>query len=268
MSNGRRRRVPTARFANVSLPAWSGRSPRSRRRKLPAISAAPHSTISSEVSIRAAAANGCTTNGLPAAMVRSRKMTDRAPWRASTGGIWLRGNLPKCAKPGCRSWVESSRLCVDSGGGGRMRGGLSMQRGLRVLTTGARYSLLADGAVLPAFGVLGGRSGFPVGCWINRDGALADFDTPGKVAGYQVEQDDVVLIRSAGGGGYGDPLERDAQRVGADVREGYVSPKAARELFGVLLDEEGRVDSLATSQCRKRLRVSRIMLTAVLDPAV
>jgi N-methylhydantoinase B len=164
--------------------------------------------------------------------------------------------------------VESSRLCVDSGGGGRMRGGLSMQRGLRVLTTGARYSLLADGAVLPAFGVLGGRSGFPVGCWINRDGALADFDTPGKVAGYQVEQDDVVLIRSAGGGGYGDPLERDAQRVGADVREGYVSPKAARELYGVVLGEGGRVDSLATSQCRKRLRASRIMLTAVLDPAV
>jgi N-methylhydantoinase B len=164
--------------------------------------------------------------------------------------------------------VESSRLCVDSGGGGRMRGGLSMQRGLRVLTTGARYSLLADGAVLPAFGVLGGRSGFPVGCWINRDGALADFDTPGKVAGYQVEQDDVVLIRSAGGGGYGDPLERDAQRVGADVREGYVSPKAARELYGVVLGEGGRVDSLATSQCRKRLRASRIMLTAALDPAV
>jgi N-methylhydantoinase B len=164
--------------------------------------------------------------------------------------------------------VESSRLCVDSGGGGRMRGGLSMQRGLRVLTTGARYSLLSDGAVLPAFGVLGGRSGFPVGCWINRDGALADFDTPGKVAGYQVEQDDVVLIRSAGGGGYGDPLERDAQRVGTDVREGYVSPKAARELYGVVLGEGGRVDSLATSQCRKRLRASRITLTAVLDPAV
>jgi N-methylhydantoinase B len=149
-----------------------------------------------------------------------------------------------------------------------MRGGLSMQRGLRVLTTGARYSLLSDGAVLPAFGVLGGRSGFPVGCWIERDGALEDFDTPGKVAGYPVEEGDIVLIRSAGGGGYGDPLERDVERVAADVREGYVSRKAARELYGVVLDEGGHVDGLASSQCRERLRASRIMLRAVLDPAV
>ena len=162
--------------------------------------------------------------------------------------------------------VESSRLCADSGGGGRTRGGLSMQRSLRVLTTGARYSLLSDGAVLPAFGVLGGRSGFPVGCWIDRNGALEDFDTPGKIAGYPVEEGNVVLIRSAGGGGYGDPLERDVERLAADVREGYVSRKAAHELYGVVLDEEGRVDNLATIECRERLRVSRILLRAVLDP--
>ncbi len=58
--------------------------------------------------------------------------------------------------------VESSRLAMDSGGAGQSRGGLSMQRELRVRATDARYSLLADGAVLPAFGVLGGRSGVPV----------------------------------------------------------------------------------------------------------
>jgi N-methylhydantoinase B len=164
--------------------------------------------------------------------------------------------------------IESSRLCIDSGGAGTMRGGLSMQRSLRVLTDGARYSLLSDGAVLPAFGVLGGRSGFPVGCWIERDGGLEDFDTPGKVAGYPVEEGDIVLIRSAGGGGYGDPLERDVERVAVDVREGYVSRKAARELYGVVLNEGGHVDGLASSQCRERLHASRIMLRAVLDPAV
>ena len=80
--------------------------------------------------------------------------------------------------------VESSRLATDSGGAGTTRGGLSMQRALRVLAPDARYSLLSDGAVVPAFGVLGGLSGVPVGAWIDRDGAIEDFDTPGKVAGH------------------------------------------------------------------------------------
>jgi N-methylhydantoinase B len=84
-------------------------------------------------------------------------------------------------------------------------------------------TLLSDGAVLPAFGVLGGLSDFPVGSWIDRDGEIEDFDTPGKVAGYAVEEGSVVMIRSAGGGSYGDPLDRDPERVAHDVREGYVS---------------------------------------------
>ena len=84
--------------------------------------------------------------------------------------------------------VESSRLAIDSGGAGTTRGGLSMQRVLRVLAPEARYSLLSDGAIVPAFGVLGGLSGFPVGSWIDRNGDIEDFDTPGKVAGHSVEE--------------------------------------------------------------------------------
>ena len=111
-----------------------------------------------------------------------------------------------------------------------------MQRALRVLAPEARYSLLSDGAIVPAFGVLGGLSGFPVGSWIDRDGDIEDFDTPGKVAGHPLQEGDVVMVRSAGGGGYGDPLDRDPERVADDVREGYVSAGAARELYGVVLD--------------------------------
>jgi N-methylhydantoinase B len=161
--------------------------------------------------------------------------------------------------------VESSRLATDSGGAGRMRGGLSMQRALRVLTSGARYSLLSDGAVVPAFGVLGGLSGVPVGSWIDRNGAIEDFDTPGKIAGHPLEQGSIVMVRSAGGGGYGDPLERDAERVALDAREGYVSPSAARELYGLVLDEAGCVDTAATAALRKRLRRARVALATVLD---
>ena len=164
--------------------------------------------------------------------------------------------------------VESSRLAVDSGGAGRTRGGLSMQRALRVLAPEARYSLLSDGAVVPAFGVLGGLSGVPVGAWIDRNGAIEDFDTPGKVAGHPVEEGSIVVVRSAGGGGYGDPLERDPQRVSVDVREGYVSAKAARELYGLVLDTAGCVDGAATADLRKRLRAARVGLVTVLDANV
>jgi N-methylhydantoinase B len=164
--------------------------------------------------------------------------------------------------------VESSRLAVDSGGAGRSRGGLAMTRALRVLAPGTRYSLLSDGAVVPAFGVLGGLAGVPVGAWIERQGAASYFDTPGKVAGHLIEAGSTLMVRSAGGGGYGDPLERDPERVALDVREGYVSAEAARLVYGVLVGAGGRVDAAATQELRERLQALRFRLTAVLDGEV
>jgi N-methylhydantoinase B len=160
--------------------------------------------------------------------------------------------------------VESSRLAIDSGGAGRTRGGLSMQRGLRVLAPEARYSLLADGAIVPAFGVLGGMSGFPVGAWIDRNGEIEDFDSPGKISGHHVEERAMVMIRSAGGGGYGDPLERELERVALDVEEGYVSEEAARQLYGVVLRPDGTVDATASERARRRLLEQRFQITTVL----
>lgn len=153
--------------------------------------------------------------------------------------------------------VESSRVSQDSGGAGTTRGGASMERVIRVLAPEARYSLLSDGAVVPAFGVLGGLPGCPVGAWTERDGVLTDFDTPGKVAGHQVEEGGAVVIRSAGGGGYGDPTARPADRVAEDVREGYVSQDAAYRLYGIVLDTTGALDGVATETCRRRLIATR-----------
>jgi N-methylhydantoinase B len=164
--------------------------------------------------------------------------------------------------------VESSRLAVDSGGHGTTRGGLSMQRALRVLAADARYSLLSDGAVVPAFGVLGGLSGVPVGAWIERNGLIEEFATPGKVAGHGLSEGDIVSVRSAGGGGYGDPLERDTNRVAADLRDGYISPAAARELYGVVLNEALAIDDAATRALRQRLRSARLGLRATTMPNV
>ena len=164
--------------------------------------------------------------------------------------------------------VESSRLAPDSGGAGTTRGGLSMQRALRVLAADARYSLLSDGAVVPAFGVLGGLSGVPVGAWVDRDGANQDFDTPGKIAGHPVDAGDIIMVRSAGGGGYGDPLERDPQRVATDLREGYISAAQAHQLYGLVLDKANAVDKAATAAWRDRLRAGRTHLSVRLEANV
>ena len=160
--------------------------------------------------------------------------------------------------------VETSRLAVDSGGAGTTRGGLSMQRSMRLLAADSRYSLLSDGAVVPAFGVMGGLSGVQVGAWIEEKGKLQGFDTPGKIAGHPVGDGSVVVVRSAGGGGYGDPLLRSPELVADDVEQGYVSPCAARELYGVMLDRLGKVDGPATEALRRRKRAARFNLTGVL----
>jgi N-methylhydantoinase B len=164
--------------------------------------------------------------------------------------------------------IDFSRLAPDSGGPGASRGGLSMQRGLRVRAAGATYSLLSDGAILPAFGVLGGEAGLPVSAAVGRAGRTLDFDTPGKVGGYKLQRDDVVVIRSAGGGGYGDPLTRPAARVAADLREGYISAEAARDRYGVVIGPDLAVDEAATAERRRALVAARPRLAAAPDEAI
>ncbi|HEV8616985.1 MAG TPA: hydantoinase B/oxoprolinase family protein [Methylomirabilota bacterium] len=159
--------------------------------------------------------------------------------------------------------LEWSALATDSGGDGRQRGGLSMQRGIRLLAATATYSVLADGAVLPAFGILGGGSGIPVGSHVIRAGREVRFPTPGKVGGFRLLKDDVLVLQSAGGGGYGDPLERAIERVLSDRREGYVSPDRCREQYGVVVSDGGEVDAAATEALRRHLAARRLRLAVV-----
>jgi N-methylhydantoinase B len=159
--------------------------------------------------------------------------------------------------------LEWSALATDSGGDGRQRGGLSMQRGIRLLAPVATYSVLADGAVLPAYGILGGGSGIPVGSHVIRDGRALQFPTPGKVGGFRLLKDDVLVLQSAGGGGYGDPLERSVERVLSDRREGYISPDRCRERYGVVVGSGGEVDVAATAALRRELAARRLWLTVV-----
>ncbi len=162
--------------------------------------------------------------------------------------------------------VEWSRLGLDSGGPGRRRGGLGMRRSLRLTRGEARYSLLADGAIMPPFGILGGDSGGTVESFVTRaDGARIDFATPGKVGGQLIEAGDAVVLQSAGGGGYGDPLARDPELVALDVCEDFVSRDVAESVYGVILMPDGSVDETATSALRARLAAARLHLTVMPD---
>jgi N-methylhydantoinase B len=159
--------------------------------------------------------------------------------------------------------LEWSALATDSGGDGRQRGGLSMRRGIRLLAPEATYSVLADGAVLPAFGILGGGSGIPVSSHVIREGRDLRFPTPGKVGGFRLVKDDVLVLQSAGGGGYGDPLERPIERVLSDLREGYISAARCRDRYGVVVRDGLDVDVAATDALRRELAARRLWLAVV-----
>lgn len=160
--------------------------------------------------------------------------------------------------------VESCGLRTDSGGEGWHRGGVGMVRKIRILDDEASYSVLSDRAVIPPWGVHGGGSAAPYDVSIVRNADTIVFATPGKVTGYPVYRDDVVVMQSSGGGGFGDPLERDAEQVRQDVAYGYISMDRARSRYGVVL-KEGTVDGAATARQRACLRQQNAELTVIAD---
>lgn len=164
--------------------------------------------------------------------------------------------------------VERCELRMDSGGEGASRGGLGMRREVRLLDPEASYSVLSDRAVIPPFGVRGGSSGAPYIVSVIRDGGERLFETPGKVTGHPIRKNDIVVMRSAGGGGYGDPLRRDPEKVLDDVVSGYISIERARDGYGVVITNSDTVDETATSARRAELAAMRISFRVVADDSL
>ena len=161
--------------------------------------------------------------------------------------------------------VERSALVPDSGGAGRSRGGLGMTRAIRLVDGDARYSVLSDRAVVPPFGVGGAHAAAPVRVTLVRDGATHTFATPGKVTNHAIRAGDLIVMQSAGGGGYGDPLERDPERVRHDVALGYVSREQARDRYGVVLRDDAGIDANGTATLRAQLAAARRRVAIAVD---
>lgn len=153
--------------------------------------------------------------------------------------------------------VENCELREDSGGAGLRRGGLGSRRATRLLASSGAYSVQTDRTTVPPYGLSTGGPGASTGTHILRDGRRHDFDTPGKVSGHRLGRGDVLVMESAGGGGWGDPLQREPDRVAEDVTQGYVAADSARSGYGVVLDTSGAVDDTATRALREELRDGR-----------
>jgi N-methylhydantoinase B len=158
--------------------------------------------------------------------------------------------------------VERCELRQDSGGAGWHRGGLGMIREFSLNGERGVLSVLSDRNIFSPYGVEGGFAGAPNRFVVMRDGeSLALSPNVGKVTGFGLNAGDRVVVLTAGGGGYGDPLSREPAQVLGDVRAGYVSPEAARESYGVVFAGE-MIDEAATAKLREDLRARRPRLSA------
>ena len=155
--------------------------------------------------------------------------------------------------------VERLALATDSGGAGYRRGGLGYLKEFRVLRDSS-FLCVADRAILSCWGLRGGKASAPFRVTIDPGGPNERV-LPGLVDDEPIPAGTLVRVETTGGGGWGDPLEREPELVALDVLQGKVSARSAREDYGIVLatnaDGEPRVEAAATMTLRERLRSSR-----------
>jgi N-methylhydantoinase B len=148
--------------------------------------------------------------------------------------------------------VKRLELIPDSGGAGRFRGGLGILREYEVVEP-ARFSLRSTRHKVAPLGVDGGHQG-RIGRLTINPGKPGERVLPSRYSDLPLRPGDTFRLETPGGGGYGNPLDRDADAVVADVASGYVTEAAAREDYGVVVtrDEKGTVvlDRPATEKLR------------------
>lgn len=150
--------------------------------------------------------------------------------------------------------VERYELIADSGGAGAFRGGLGIRRDYRMLSDHTTLSLRSDRNKFAPQGLLGGGNGSLASCVMSPDAAVPR-PIGSKATGVVLRQDEVISFRTPGGGGRGDPLEREPARVERDVRDGYVSIAKARDDYGVVVEPATlSLDEAATAALRAARR--------------
>lgn len=140
-------------------------------------------------------------------------------------------------------------LIPDSEGAGKFRGGLGLRRDYRYRGHVATVTILADTVKFPPRGIYGGKDGRGARYLLNPD--TESCRDVGSKSTFDASPTDIVSVQTPGGGGFGDPKERDPLAVLNDVRDGKVSPGRAQEVYGVVIDTAGwKVDEAETAKLR------------------
>jgi N-methylhydantoinase B len=138
----------------------------------------------------------------------------------------------------------------DSGGPGKFRGGLSAEVDIEFTGIGTAVVSCERSRIEEVPGVAGGWPAPFKNAVLIYPGTERELHL-GKRSDIAIAPGDRAIMRPAGGGGYGDPLDRDTAAVQADVRGGYVSVESAREIYGVVFASDGTVDAEATASARR-----------------
>jgi N-methylhydantoinase B len=147
--------------------------------------------------------------------------------------------------------VERYQWRQDTGGPGRYRGGLGLDKTLKVLAP-CNFNASFERFNCPPWGLSGGLPGAPGYVEVeNCDGRKPMH----KVSQFAVRAGDRVYIHTGGGGGFGPAMDRNVEDVQRDVIRGYVSNKQAQEIYGVVLGTASCIDGDATQSKRASLRV-------------
>ena len=144
--------------------------------------------------------------------------------------------------------IEHYGYRPDTGGPGKHRGGVGVSRAYRFLAPTSAISILYK-TISPPWGLEAGRQAKPNRIVVNPGTGAEQIKGGGL---NQLAVGEVLVNDTGGGGGWGDPFQRDPSAVAADVRNGFVSAAAARADYGVVIDEETfDVDQAATAEVRR-----------------
>jgi N-methylhydantoinase B len=147
--------------------------------------------------------------------------------------------------------IERFEQAIDSAGAGRFRGGNGHVYRVRYFTPSVKAVVFGSGSRAHAApsGIFGGHNPEPSQLTIERASGTKEIIPLNSF--FHVHEGDVIQLCEMGGPGYGNPLERDVELVARDVRDGYLSIGKAADVYGVVIDEAGRVDREATTTLRQ-----------------
>jgi len=147
--------------------------------------------------------------------------------------------------------VDQFALNTAEGGHGRWVGGRGLIKDYRITNSTAYVTASFGRSRFPPWALFGGTEGVPNIAEIHRaDGSV---ERRGRFSNERLAHGDVVRFITGSGGGYGDPRERDPERVLADVLDGYIGVEVAREVYGVAIERDPlRVDVAKTARLRER----------------